>query len=110
MKGIRLCSLIVLLFAVLYACQKTDNGTGAGHQAQFVRATLSGRITDEHQMPVTGARVTVGSTNIVTDADGYFTITNVYVDQNAAVVKVEKAGYFTGTKTIIAEVEKNNPV
>lgn len=110
MKGIRLCTLIVLLFAVLYACQKTDSGTGAGHQAQFVRATLSGRVTDEHQMPVAGAKVTAGSTNIVTDADGYFTITNVYVDQNAAVIKVEKAGYFTGTKTIIAEVEKNNPV
>ncbi len=110
MKGLRLFSFIVLLFAVLYSCQKTDIGTGSGHQAEFVRATLSGRVTDEHQMPVTGARVTAGSTNIVTDADGYFTITNVYVDQNAAVVKVEKAGYFTGTKTIMVEVEKNNPV
>lgn len=110
MKGIRLFSLIVLLFAVLYACQKTDIGTGSGHQAEFVRVTLSGRITDENRQPVTGAKVTAGSTTIATDADGYFTLRNIYVDQNATLVKVEKAGYFTGIKTIISEVEKNNPV
>lgn len=110
MKGIRLFSLIALLFAALYACQKTDSGTGAGHQVQFIRATLSGRVTDENKMPVTGAKVSAGTTTIVTDADGYFTISNVYVDQNAAVVKVEKTGYFTGLKTIIAEVEKNSSI
>jgi Carboxypeptidase regulatory-like domain len=109
--GIRLFSMILLLFAVLYACQKTDSGgTGRGHQAEFVRASLSGRVTDENNMPVTGANVTAGSTTIATDADGYFTVSNVYIDKNAAVIKVEKTGYFTGTKTIIAEVEKNNPV
>lgn len=111
LQGLRLLSIATLLFAVLYACKKTDSGgTGSGHQAQFVRATLSGRITDENKRPVTGANVTAGSTTITTNADGYFTLSNVYVDQNAAVVKVEKAGYFTGAKTIIAEVEKNNPV
>lgn len=110
MKGIRLFSLLVLLFAVLYACQKTDSGTGSGHQAEFVRVTLSGRVTDENRQPVTGAKVTAGSTTIATDADGYFSLRNIYVDQNATLVKVEKAGYFTGTKTIISEVEKNNPV
>lgn len=110
-KGIYLLGFTALLFALLYACNKTDShGTGGGHQAEFVRATISGRVTDENKLPVTGAQVTAGAATIATDGNGYFTIKNVYVDKNAALVKVEKAGYFTGVKTIMAEVEKNNPV
>ena len=111
LQGVRLLCIIALLFAILHACNKKDShGSGSGHQAEFVRATISGRVTDENKLPVTGANVTAGATTIATDADGYFTIRNVYVDKNAALIKVEKAGYFLGTKTIMAEVEKNNPV
>lgn len=110
-KGIRLLCITALLFAILYACNKTDSGgTGSGHQVEFVRATISGRITDENNLPVTGANVTAGATSITTDANGNFNLKNVYVDKNAALVKVEKAGYFLGTKTIMVEIEKNNPV
>jgi hypothetical protein len=110
-KGLRLLCMTALLFAILYACNKSDSGgTGSGHQVEFVRATISGRITDENSLPVTGASVTAGATTISTDANGYFNLKNIYVDKNAALVKVEKTGYFLGTKTVMIEIEKNNPV
>ncbi|MBO9566307.1 MAG: carboxypeptidase regulatory-like domain-containing protein [Niastella sp.] len=110
-KGIRLLCITASFFAILYACNKSDpGGTGSGHQVEFVRTTISGRITDENNLPVTGANVTAGATSITTDANGYFNLKNIYVDKNAALVKVEKAGYFLGTKTVMIEIEKNNPV
>lgn len=111
LQGLRLLCMTALLFAILYACNKTDSGgTGSGHQVEFVRATISGRIIDENNLPVTGANVTAGATSITTDANGNFNLKNVYVDKNAALVKVEKTGYFPGIKTIMIEIEKNNPV
>jgi hypothetical protein len=110
-KIIRLFCITTLLFAVLYACNKTDSdGSGHGRQVEFVRATLSGRITDDQQLPVSGASVKASTTTATTDADGFFTIKDIYVDRYATVVKVEKEGFFLGTKTIMVDVDRNNVI
>jgi hypothetical protein len=110
-KGIRLLCIIAVLFAFLYACTKTDSdGSGHGHQAEFVRATLSGRVTDDNKLPVSGATVKAATTSATTDADGFFIIKDIYVDKHATLIKVEKTGYFLGTRTIITDVDQNTPV
>ena len=110
LQGTRVLCLCALILAVFFACKKTDSPSGSGHEAEFVKATISGRITDEHNNPVSGATVKVTTGSATTDAGGLFTISDVFVDKNAALVKVEKTGFFLGTKTIITGVDKNNPV
>jgi hypothetical protein len=71
-----------------------------------VNSSVSGFVTDESDVAVSGAAVKVGSMNTTTDKFGYFQVNNVQVIQTAAIVSVAKPGYFNGIKTYIATNNK----
>lgn len=109
LQGIRILCLSALVLLLFFACKKTDSSSsGSGHQAEFIKVTLSGRVTDEHNDPISGATVKVTTGSATTDAGGLFTISDVFVDKNATLVKVEKTGFFLGTKTIETGIDKNS--
>ena len=89
-----------LVAIVHYSCQREVNpDSPAPPLVQHVTASLSGRVVDENKLPVEGAVVKAGSANTMTDINGNFTIGNALLDKNTGFVKVEKAGYFLGSRT-----------
>lgn len=112
MKQTRLLIPVILLFiAIFTCCNKNDSpGQPKVYTPEYVTATLSGTITDADKFPVTGAVVNAGSKSVTTGSDGSFTLQDVTIDKQAAFVKVEKEGYFLGTRTIVATEGKNNQV
>jgi hypothetical protein len=102
-----------LLALVHYSCQKEINpGFPDPSQppVENVKAGISGRVTDENKLPVQGAIVKAGAVSTTTDVNGNFNFTGVLLDKNAAFVKVEKAGYFLGSRTFITKPDATHYV
>lgn len=101
--------MAILFFA---SCQKEVSGDGSNTVVlpdfeTKVASSVSGFVTDENDAPVLGASVTAGTGSAITDKYGFFEIKNTQVVKNAAVVTVNKAGYFKGIKTYLAEAGKS---
>ena len=106
MKSILSFALMALITAILItiSCQKSinDGPDNPGNKPiEYVTATITGRILDESGQPVSAAAVKAGSAATTTDINGSFRITNVSLDKNAGFIKVEKDGFFQGSRTII---------
>ena len=109
MKQSRILAGLFLLFFISYfSCKKSGSPDLNVYKPEYVSATISGRVTDDANKPVSGATVKAGTASATTDIDGAFTITNVTIDKNAAFIKVEKNGFFPGTKTLVAVANKTN--
>ncbi|MEP7164951.1 MAG: hypothetical protein ABI741_09655 [Ferruginibacter sp.] len=104
---IPVCAILIFL-----SCQKdisNEDGLNPGQVADLttkVNSSVSGFVTDENNLAVLGANVSVGGTNVTTDKFGYFQVKNVMVVKNAAMVTVTNPGYFKGIKTYIATENK----
>lgn len=106
-----LLGAMVALFTIT-GCQKSahsDEGTDPT-KVEYVTAGISGRILDENNLPVSGASVKAGSVTATTDVNGTFKLSNVSLDKNAGLVKVEKEGYFLGSRTIMVNASQTNQV
>lgn len=109
-------AFLALCFGLfLAACQKDfsiDNGVIDPDlpPATNITATVSGRVTNELGAPVKGAMVTAGTSTAITDVNGMFKINNAGLVDRAAFVKVEKAGYFLGSRTFRATDASKNYV
>lgn len=96
------------LFSFFTSCRKdinTDLPGIAEHLPDLsttVSSSVSGFVTDENNAPVIAAVVKVGTMVTSTDSYGYFSVRNVQVVKEAAVVTVTYNGYFNGIKTYIA--------
>lgn len=64
-----------------------------------VQAGVQGIVTDANNDPLAGARVVCGDQNTITDQYGAFRFQEVNMTEAAAVVTVQKAGYFNGIRT-----------
>ena len=71
-------------------------------------ASAYGLITDESGNPVAEAIVTLGNRTAVSDENGVFRIKDAQVRENLAQVKIEKPGYFTGSRSF-RPVRESNP-
>ncbi|AXY73076.1 carboxypeptidase regulatory-like domain-containing protein [Paraflavitalea soli] len=114
MKIQRLVMLTATLLAtcIYLSCQKTASPDlpepGPGHVPEYVTASISGRVTDDQRLPVSGATVKAGSATTTTDVNGAFTFSNINIDKTAGLVKVEKEGFFTGLRTLVLTPGKDN--
>jgi len=93
---------------LFFACQKDVSFIG-GPDTGFsvvapdpIKATLQGNIVDENNLPATGVTITVGTKTAVTNATGYFRITDASLDKNTSMVVAEKNGYFKGYRLFSA--------
>jgi hypothetical protein len=72
-----------------------------------VSSSLQGIILDENNKPLPGAQVKYGNATVTTDATGSFLFNKVNATEVAAVLNVQKNGYFNGVRTFrIAEAVK----
>jgi hypothetical protein len=106
---------IIPVFAILFflSCQKDlSNEDGLVSPGQVpdlitkVSSTVSGFVTDENDVAIMGASVSVGGISVNSDKYGFFEVKNVMVVKNAATVTVTNPGYFKGIKTFAATTGK----
>lgn len=77
---------------------------------QQVNTSLVGQVVDKNNAPIINALVTFGNKTKMTDANGIFTFDDVMVQENRAYVKVEKEGYFHGSRTFFAYANQRSNV
>lgn len=64
-----------------------------------IQAGVQGIVTDASNNPIAGARVLCGEQNMLTDQYGSFRFQDISITEAAAVVTVQKAGFFNGIRT-----------
>ncbi|MFK8006168.1 MAG: carboxypeptidase-like regulatory domain-containing protein [Saprospiraceae bacterium] len=75
-----------------------------------VNASVAGQVVDVNNIAIADAIVSFGNTTTTTDANGIFKFENVSVLENRAFVKVEKDGYFHGSRTFFAYANQRSNV
>ncbi len=100
-------NLVLMVLGVslaFFACRKADNtlindSTKFTNTAEVV-ASVSGQVVDDIGIPLGGANVTIGNHSFTTTSDGVFFFKNINTKEKATLIKVEKAGYFKGFRTM----------
>ena len=72
-----------------------------------VMGSLSGLVVNENNAPVNGAQVNLGSTSVLTDANGTFNFNNVILDKYISTVTVTMNGYFKAYRSFSATAGRN---
>ena len=114
MRNLNLNLFVLASFFLLFSCQKelkNDNPvipTGTVINPTPVTGNLAGKVVDENNNAVSGATVKAGSNIITTDNRGLFRFDNIQLDKFAAMVTVEKIGYFKAIRTFSATANSTN--
>jgi hypothetical protein len=66
-----------------------------------VKRDFEGLIVDEQNQPLSNVTVKMNGKTSTTDANGVFTLSNVYVKERFAYLTAEKEGYLSGSRTLI---------
>ena len=119
MKSLIMKLLLVISFIFVAGCSPDDENSDINHPALNETTQnnsggsngsttttnqgnnkVSGSIRDHNTaQAISGARVTVGSSSAITDANGNYTVTGVG-EGNRIVVKIEKSGYATTSEVV----------
>ena len=95
------------MILVAIACNKSSSTTTTNSNPnnipaeQIVTASIQGRVVDGNGVPVQGAAVTSGTASTTTDVNGIFSFSAISMSSRFGYVQAAKAGYFTGSKSII---------
>lgn len=98
MSNIRMLFLLALL---LFGCRRDELIDEViideDPPKVLVVSSYKGKVLDENGQPLSGARVSIYNALAVTNQSGLFEFKNIEAPKDAALVKVEKDGYFTGS-------------
>lgn len=108
LKKLILPLLVVLL--AFSACKKdqiTDDTVVINPPATvFVNGSVSGVVMDDDHQPLSGASVSIGSNNVVSDENGVFMFRDIQMADRGALVTAEKDGYFYNAKFVKPTLNK----
>jgi hypothetical protein len=99
MKKIKSAFIITILIA-LFSCSKDVPIPGTTNAA-LTYTSVKGIVIDEANLPVFNATVSSGTGTVSTDSLGFFSLDNISVSADRIYVKVNKTGFFTGSKAFI---------
>lgn len=114
-----LCVACIALFAAvaIVSCKRDDDfvvGTNDHPSSPEVlgqsrTVDVAGQVVDESGHPISGAIVTAGYGNqsTTTDDRGFFMLKGIAGFENLALVKVQKEGYFNGSRSFIPTAKVN---
>lgn len=102
----RLFFLTFFIVAALAACRKDSefsetSRTEVPIPKVYVKTSIGGTVIDEQNRPVADAKVFLADKTATTDKNGVFLFKNVIVNSKAAYVRVERDGFFHGSRTIL---------
>ncbi|MEJ6556759.1 MAG: hypothetical protein QNL41_02590, partial [Flavobacteriaceae bacterium] len=66
-----------------------------------MNSDFMGRVVDNLNNPISGATVQIGSSTTDTDINGIFIIKNAQAYEKFAFIKVEKAGFLHGSRSVV---------
>jgi len=99
MKHLSSCFLLVgLLITVTFVSCIKDN-EGFEEVTDFGESEIFGFVTNVDNEPIAGAEVTYRGKTAFTDTDGIYRLTDVQVGPQHNGLKIEKDGYFEGSRT-----------
>ena len=90
------CLAVMTMFQ---GCNNGNDPNNGNQNAGMQNMTLTGIVKDVSGIALSGVRVTTGTLNTLTDANGEFSFTQAEVIDNRAIIKFEKSGYFTITRS-----------
>lgn len=113
--GTVFAALLMASVLVFNSCKKDNNGypdtpSDQYDNSEMTKASFTGQILKENGTPLDGAKVSTGTHQITTDADGFFYFTNINTPKKATVIKVEKLGYFKAFETVSVIPNQDNQV
>jgi protocatechuate 3,4-dioxygenase beta subunit len=116
----RIIFLSLILFLAVFACRKDEIGETTvvtdpfPTPTEFVKASIGGLVEDESHRPVADADVYLrtkdGDINTKTDRNGIFRFPENIVNAKGTYVRVERSGYFHGSRTTIVRPGSQNTV
>jgi hypothetical protein len=112
LKNLSLFSLLILLLLTSCRDEMDDlipldfNRTEISEV--LINASLNGTVIDEEGNALEAVLVRVNGRLTQTDEFGVFALNNITMDQNGAVVSVEKDGYFESTKVVMTSVNQTS--
>lgn len=68
--------------------------------SEITRSFL-GNVMDSNGNPLEGVTISIGTDQVLTDANGVFSMEDAQVNQRFAYVKAEKAGYIHGSRALV---------
>lgn len=103
------------MILIVVACNKsTSSGSSSNNNPnnipaeQIVTASVQGRVVDGNGVPVQGAAVMSGTASATTDVNGIFSFSAISMSSRFGYVQAAKAGYFTGSKSIVTNGGASN--
>ncbi|MFY7964603.1 MAG: hypothetical protein ACOVO1_06880, partial [Chitinophagaceae bacterium] len=107
--------LLVALVTIVSSCKKNEVATNPDPIIPFdnsksITTIVAGKVTAQDGTPLNNVEIAVGKTTTVTDADGNFIIPKATLSEKVGFIKATKAGYFNGSRTIIAKEKVVNNV
>jgi hypothetical protein len=100
-------AVIVLLFISGLTCNKSGI---IGGGPQNVTTSIAGRVLDQNKIPLGNVQVEASGKISATDINGNFSLDNVIVNSDNAVVKMSRSGYFTSYRTFTPTANSMNYV
>lgn len=100
MKKFNYLIFLLALVAFLGSCKDDESDSITPDFTTNITASVGGIILDENGDGVSRATVSLGTTEVVTNPFGVFLFNGVQMDADRAYLKVNKAGYFLGSRTI----------
>jgi len=98
MKHLSLTPILLAILLLAGNCRKSEISFESNNNPTLGGFSISGRVLDKNNVPVSRAEVKAGSVTARTDVDGYFMLDHAKV----GFVTVEKSGYFQGSRTFKA--------
>jgi len=94
---------VAIIMVVLLSCDKINNGSDPDNPDNpnivMQDVALSGTVKDTNGNPLSGVQVTTGSSNVTTGSDGAFSFAQAGTVNDRVIMKYEKSGYFTLTRS-----------
>lgn len=100
--------LTMLVMFLVASCKKDAKINDITNET--ITSSIFGRVTDENGNSISGATASAGGKSTTTDLNGVFKLSNVTLNKKHAFVKINKSGYFDGSRTFIATSGKTNQV
>jgi uncharacterized protein (TIGR02145 family) len=89
----------------LCSCKKDSDekpsDPGTNSWGNSISLIISGKVEDAAGVPLAGAVVKAGNLSATTDNNGIFILKNASGNSSLAFVQVEKAGYFSGSRSFL---------
>lgn len=108
--------LLPFLFLLVLSCNPDDESSNtqitdeefAANFGGSVSRDFIGQIVNEANQGLPGVTVKIGASSVQTDTNGIFIINGASVKEKFAYITAEKAGYLSGSRSLVPTAGKNN--